>query len=113
MALSPEDQKPRAYVDGEVEFYDLTIKVTQACLIPRLESELLVERSLKRFPHQGIILDLCTGSGALGLAIKSQRPSLTVVLTDISKEALSLAFENAKINSISVEIFCGDFFNAV
>ncbi len=113
MALSPEDQKPRAYINGEVEFYDLHLKVSQACLIPRLESELLVERALKRFPHQGVILDLCTGSGALGLAIKGQRPSLKVVLADISKEALALASENAKINSLSVDIFCGDFFKAV
>lgn len=113
MALSPEDQKPRAYIDGEVEFYDLHLKVSNACLIPRLESELLVERALKRFPDKGIILDLCTGSGALGLAIKKQRPSLQVVLADVSQEALSLAFENAKINSLLVTIYCGDFFEAV
>ncbi len=113
MVLSPKDQKPRAYIDGEVEFYDLNLKVSQACLIPRLESELLVERALKRFPQEGIILDLCTGSGALGLAIKRQRPSLKVVLADISKEAISLALENAKSNALIVEIFCGDFFDAV
>ncbi len=100
---------PRAYQDGWVEFFDLRIKVSQDCLIPRLESELLVERALERFPKQGKILDLCTGSGALGLALKSERKALKVTLSDISKKALAIARENASMNQLDVEIVEGDF----
>ncbi len=100
---------PKAYQDGSVEFFDLKIKVTSDCLIPRLESELLVERALQRFPKQGRILDLCTGSGALGLAIKNARGNLQVTLSDMSEKALLIAKENASINCLEVEFVHGDF----
>jgi release factor glutamine methyltransferase len=101
--------KPKAYQEGEVEFFDLRIKVTPDCLIPRLESELLVERALLRFPEKGEILDLCTGSGALGLSIKSCRKGLDVTLSDISTQALAIAKENASINHLEVHFVHGDF----
>ncbi|MCH9620638.1 MAG: Release factor glutamine methyltransferase [Chlamydiia bacterium] len=112
-ALLKNDNRPKAYIDGSVEFYDLTLKVDERCLIPRLESELLVERVLKRLPKNGKVLDLCCGSGALGLAIKSQRLDLEVVLVDISKGALEVARQNAKNNDLLVEFVLGDFLEAI
>jgi release factor glutamine methyltransferase len=105
----PKMNMPRAYVEGSVFFFDLKLKVSPVCLIPRQESELLVERALQRFPLQGNILDLCSGSGALGLAIKKLRPSLDVTLADISKEAILLSKENARENGLEVEFIQGDF----
>jgi len=105
--------KPLAYVEGQIEFFDLTLKVDERCLIPRLETELLVERVLKRLPKAGRVLDLCCGSGAIGLAIKSQRPEVEVVLVDISEDALVLAKENAKSNNLNVEFVLSDFLEKV
>lgn len=100
---------PHQYIVGKVVFHDLCLKVNSNCLIPRLESELLVEKALERFPLEGKVLDLCTGSGALGLAIKKLRPKLDVTLVDISEEAIALAKENAKTNKLDVEIIRSDF----
>lgn len=90
-------------------FFDLEIEVTSDCLIPRLETELLVERALLRLPQQGRVLDLCTGTGVIGLAIKSKVPLLQVVLSDISTKALDVAKKNALKNHLEVEFVCGDF----
>jgi release factor glutamine methyltransferase len=104
-----EIEMPRAYVEGSVLFHDLNIKVSKDCLIPRMETEILVERALKRLPLSGDVLDLCTGSGAIGLSIKKLRPGLKVTLADISTKALLLAKQNAIENAIDVEIVEGDF----
>ena len=100
---------PHVYICGKMVFFDLEISVTPVCLIPRLETELLVEAVLSRLPEKGSLLDLCTGSGAIGLAIKSQKPDLEVYLSDISSEAVELAKKNAEKNHLEVNISCGDF----
>jgi release factor glutamine methyltransferase len=102
---------PHVYICGKMLFFDLELYVTPACLIPRLETELLVERALLRLPEKGSILDLCTGSGAIGLAVKSKRPFLEVFLSDISTKALAVAKKNAEKNDLDVNIICGDFLN--
>ena len=104
-----EKGRPHAYITGEVEFFDLRLKVNESCLIPRLESELLVEKVLERLPESGRVLDLCCGSGALGLSIKSKRPDLEVILSDKSGAALDIAKENAQMNGLDVELVLGDF----
>lgn len=100
---------PHAYLAGKVVFFDLILEVSGKCLIPRMESEILVERFLKKLPERGRVLDLCTGSGALGLAIKKEKPALDVVLSDVSKEALQVARKNACLNNLDVSFVEGDF----
>ncbi len=94
-------------MDREVEFFRCRIKLTPHVLIPRQESEILIFYAL---PHikGGILLDLCTGSGCLGLAIKKARPDMHVILSDISHEALECARNNAALNQLDVEFLEGD-----
>lgn len=107
-----QNDRPLEYRLGSVVFYDLTISVDERVLIPRVESELLVELALKRI-DKGSVLDLCAGSGCLGLAIKKERPSCQVVLSDISLDAISVMKENARANRLEVEIVQGDFLKSV
>ena len=90
--------EPIAYLLGEREFYGLTFKVTPATLIPRPDTELLVELALQRIPLHGAfrVLDLGTGSGAIALSIAHARPDIEVMAVDASQEALDVARENAR-----------------
>ena len=103
---------PRAYVEGEVEFYDCQISVTPDVLIPRQETEILVDLVLKKL-GKGTLLDLCSGSGCIGLSIKKHLPDLDVVLSDISQKAIDLARKNAEKNNLDVSFFVGDLFNSL
>jgi release factor glutamine methyltransferase len=98
--------EPFEYVVGEVEFFGCKIKVDPRVLIPRPETEILVEMVAKQ--AKGVLWDLCTGSGCIGIALKKKIPSLLVTLSDISKDALAVAKENAKINEVDVELLQGD-----
>jgi release factor glutamine methyltransferase len=91
-------QDPIAYITGEREFWSLTLQVNPHTLIPRPETELLVERTLHHLQQipQPRIADLGTGSGAIALALASELPGAEIVATDISTEALAQARENAK-----------------
>lgn len=89
---------PVAYLTGRREFWSLELLVTRATLIPRPETELLVERALAVLParEKRRIADLGTGSGAVALAIASERPYFDIVATDISDSALTVAIANAQ-----------------
>lgn len=89
--------EPIAYITGQREFWSMPISVSPAVLIPRPETELLVEAALARIPHDTMyrVADLGTGSGAIALAIASERPACTVHATDRSPEALAVARDNA------------------
>lgn len=104
--------EPSAYIQGSVDFYDLTLKVTPAVLIPRQETEILVDRIIKDLKKQDItgktFLDLCSGSGCIGLSIKYAFPSLNVILSDVSEAALAVARESAEMNNIDVTFLQGD-----
>lgn len=88
--------EPIAYILGEREFYGLKFKVTPATLIPRPETELLVELALERLPQRGRVLDLGTGCGAIALSIAHARPDTEVTAVDASRQALEVARENAR-----------------
>ncbi|MCK5720867.1 MAG: peptide chain release factor N(5)-glutamine methyltransferase [Thiomargarita sp.] len=90
--------EPIAYITGYKEFWSLNLQVTKATLIPRPETELLVEQVLTRLTtnSQKQIIDLGTGSGAIALAIAKERPYCHILATDSSKAALKIAKKNAK-----------------
>lgn len=101
--------EPRQYITGQVEFLGCHISVSRNVLIPRQETEILVDRIVKELPKEPVeIWDVCTGSGCIGIAIKKKRPDCKVILSDISKEALSVARENAEKNTVEVEFLQGD-----
>ncbi|RFC38073.1 MAG: [protein release factor]-glutamine N5-methyltransferase [Candidatus Nitrotoga sp. CP45] len=107
--------EPVAYLLGEREFFGLMFKVTPATLIPRPETELLVELALTRIPQQGLcrVLDLGTGSGAIALAVARARPDVEVQGCDASTTALAVAHANAQQLSIANAAFIhSDWFGA-
>lgn len=88
--------EPLAYLTGKREFWSLPVSVSRAVLVPRPETELLVERALAlRSAPEGRVVDLGTGSGAIALALARERPHWQVTATDISSEALAVARTNA------------------
>lgn len=106
--------EPIAYLLGEREFYGLNFIVTPATLIPRHDTELLVELALQRIPQCGRVLDLGTGSGAIALSIAHARPDAEVTAVDASSEAFNVAQENARrLNISNVRLLRSDWFSAL
>jgi len=107
--------EPVAYLIGEREFYSLAIKVTPAVLIPRPETELLVEAALELSATDVPVrvLDLATGSGCVAVAIGRHRASARVTATDISRDALTVARSNAEAHGVDVEFIESDWFTAL
>jgi release factor glutamine methyltransferase len=103
--------EPVAYLIGHREFYGLDFKVTPAVLIPREETELLVDIAVEK-PAQRI-LDLGTGSGCLAIAVAKRLPQARVTAVDASAAALAVAQENAARHSVSVRFLQGDWFAPV
>jgi release factor glutamine methyltransferase len=95
--------EPVAYITGHRGFWSLDLEVTPATLIPRPETELLVELALQRLPDDAAcsVADLGTGSGAIALAIARERPHARVVAIDASADALAVARRNAQRHAIS------------
>ncbi len=110
------DGEPVAYLTGEREFWSLPLAVTPATLVPRPDTELLVERALAIVARLDgpRIADLGTGSGAIALALASERSDAVVVATDRSAEALAVAARNAETLGIdNVRFLCGSWLDAV
>lgn len=107
---------PVAYLTGEREFWSLNLKVNRHTLIPRHETELLVEQALKNIPDHPdtCILELGTGSGAIALAIAKERPHWQIIASDISQEALAIAKENAERHQLpNVRFYHSDWFSKI
>ncbi len=98
--------KPLAYILGEWSFYGLPMKVTEDVLIPRDDTAAVTELALEALTgvEKARVLDLCTGSGCVGVAIAKLRPTAWVTLADISDAALRVARENAALNGVSRRI---------
>jgi release factor glutamine methyltransferase len=106
--------EPIAYIFGEKEFYGLPFKVSPAVLIPRPETELLVELALAQLPLKRPcrVLDLGTGSGAIALTLARLRPLAEVVAVDLSTEALQIAADNAaQLGVTNVRLIQSDWFS--
>lgn len=104
-------REPIAYLLGSREFYGLEFKVNKSVLIPRPETEALVEHVSKHAPKDARVLDMGTGSGCIGLTIKNLRHDADVTLSDISADALKVAKRNAKLLKFDVNIIQSDMFN--
>lgn len=105
-------REPVAYITGVKEFYSLEFTVTKDVLIPRPETELLVDLALYYAGMNCRVLDLCTGSGAVAVAVKRMRKDLAVFASDISDRALSVARKNSSklLGRSAVKFFAGDLF---
>lgn len=112
------DGEPLAYLLGEREFYGLNFTVNPSVLIPRADTELLVELALQYTPPQGRLLDMGTGSGAIAISVAVHAPELQVSACDISIEALSTAQSNAKrlLNSNTrepIQFYRSDWYQSI
>ena len=103
--------EPIAYLLGVREFYGLDFKVTPATLIPRADTELLVELALQHIPPRAAVLDMGTGSGAIALSIAHERRDAQLVAVDASEAALAVARDNVqRLNIANVRLLHSDWF---
>lgn len=112
------EQEPVAYLVGRSEFYGMDFEITRDCLIPRPETELLVERAvefLRQRTGKQFVCDLCTGCGCIAVAIARNYPDCLVLASDISPVALAIAAENAKRHTVldKIKFLSGDLFDPV
>jgi release factor glutamine methyltransferase len=110
-------REPLPYIVGHREFWNLDFEVTPAVLIPRPETELIVEAALDIVPPgaDATIADLCTGCGCVAIALARERPSARVIATDISEDALAVARRNARRFGVAarIEILSGDLLEPI
>jgi release factor glutamine methyltransferase len=110
--------EPIAYLIGKTEFYSLELHITRDCLIPRPETELLVERAiefLRMRTGSQFVCDLCTGCGCIAIAIAKNFPNTRIIATDISDAALSIACKNVEKHQLNdrIELLRGDLFDPI
>ncbi len=110
--------EPIAYLTGKTEFYSLELEVSRDCLIPRPETELLVQRAvefLRTRSGKQFVCDLCTGSGCIAVAIARNYPQAYIIATDICDAALNMAARNVEKHQLKerIELLCGDLFDPI
>ena len=104
-------REPIQYICGEWDFYGLRMFCGKGCLIPRPETEMLVDYAIRALPRGGHLLDLCTGSGCIAVAVLNNRPDVSAAAVDVSQAALTYARKNAEYHGISedrLKIVCSD-----
>lgn len=108
-------REPVAYITGEKEFYGLPFRVTRDVLVPRPETELLVEHFVSQGTSSPRVLDVGTGSGVIAVVVAMELPESSVVATDISEAALAVAQENARRHGVlsRIEFRCGNLLNVL
>ena len=99
-------REPLQYILGEWEFYRQTYEVSPDCLIPRADTEVLVETAIHLLPPRARFADLCTGSGCIAISTLAERPDTTAIALEKFPDTLSLAKRNAKRNGVDTR-FCG------
>jgi len=107
---------PMAYIIGHKEFWSMELLVSPSTLVPRPETELLVDLTLRQMPGDSTqrVLDLGTGSGTVAIALARERPLSQIVATDVSEDALRVARENARrLNLANIEFVLGDWISPV
>jgi release factor glutamine methyltransferase len=107
------DGEPIAYLVGKREFFGLDFQVNEAVLIPRPDTELIVELAIERLPANGRLLDMGTGSGAIAVSVAHARPDAQVTALDVSSAALDVAQANASANGARVRFLQSDWFAAL
>ncbi|TFW32683.1 peptide chain release factor N(5)-glutamine methyltransferase [Massilia horti] len=105
--------EPIAYIVGQREFFGLNFKVSPAVLIPRPDTELIVELAIERLAPQGRLLDMGTGSGAIAVSVAHTRADAQVTALDVSEAALEVARANALANGANVRFLQSDWFAAL
>jgi release factor glutamine methyltransferase len=105
--------EPIAYIVGKREFFGLDFAVSEAVLIPRPDTELIVELAIERLPPHGRLLDMGTGSGAIAVAVAHSRRDAAVTALDVSEAALDVARQNAASNQAAVRFLRSDWFGAL
>lgn len=105
------DGEPLQYIEGSAAFGPLDLVVDERVLVPRPETEGLFEIACRMVRHPEVIVDLCTGSGALALALKREFPTAAVFATDISQDAIEVAMENRHRNRLDIYLAAGDLFD--
>lgn len=105
------DGEPLQYIEGSAAFASLDLVVDERVLVPRPETEGLFEIAAKMVRNPGVIVDVCTGSGALALALKKEFPQAAVFATDISQDAIDVAMENRHRSQLDVYLAVGDMFD--
>lgn len=117
IAHSHERGVPIAYATRKWYFYDLPMKVTRNVLVPRMDTEILVNTVLNEIKDTRIktlkLLDLCTGSGCIAVALAKNLPAASVAASDISRTAIRIARTNARINNVRIDFRRGDLFGAL
>lgn len=102
--------EPLQYIEGEVPFGSVVLKVDERVLIPRPETEELLHLAIDLADDPSVIVDLCTGSGNLAVALAASFPDAQVFATDIAPAAAEAARENARLNGVAVTVLDGDLF---
>lgn len=105
------DGEPLQYIEGTAAFGPIEVKVDSRVLVPRPETEGLYEIAIRMVRNPEVIVDLCTGSGALALSLKHSFPGAAVFATDVSEEAIEVAGENRERTGLDIYLAAGDLFD--
>ena len=106
-------REPLQHIVGSAPFYGRTFKVDPRVLVPRFDTEILVQEAVRELEGRETVLDLCTGSGCIAITLKKEMPDLRVLASDVSKDALDVARENAALLEADVEFVESDMFKGL